>query len=176
MVLQLHHILLQTVFHIVHSAHQGLLQPDMLRQLEGVFFVAVLPLDEISVADLPDDPAAEPLLVELAGYGVHDASVDRLLSAVPSAARRDSTQCFDVRAHIADRNVCLEDKAEVDALVRRSLPAFLGELLLDREQCERQRCAVVVLLEFGHACVELCHGHRNSLVWTDSQARDFGHV
>ncbi len=50
----------------------------MLCQLEGVFFVAVLPLDEISVTDLLDDPAGEPLFVELDGDGVHGVSVDSL--------------------------------------------------------------------------------------------------
>jgi hypothetical protein len=134
----------------------------MLRQLEGVFFVTVLPLDEVSSADLLDDPAAEPLLVELAGDVVHGFRVrgfgtDSLLLE----CLRNSTQCFNVSAHIADRNVCLQDKAEVDALVRRSLAAFLGELLLDCEQCRRQRCAVVLLLEFGIAFVKLCPGNRN---------------
>ncbi len=152
----------------------------MLREVEGVFFVSVQPLYEISMVDLLDDPAAEPLLVELAGDGVHgvsvyDLSIDRLLLEGLS----DSTQCFDVRACLEDRNVCLEDKAEVDALVRRSLAAFLGELLLDGAQCGRQR-RVVVLLEFAHAsvelCVELCLGHRHGLVQVDSQACGVGHV
>ncbi len=102
----------------------------MLRELEGVLFVAVEPFDEVSVADLPDDPATEPLLAELAGDGVHGVGVDRLLRA----SDRDSTQCLDVRTCLADSNVCLEDQAEVDALVRRRLAAFLGELVCDREQ------------------------------------------
>ncbi len=68
----------------------------MLLQLEGVFFVTVLPLDEISVSNLLDDPATEPLLVELAGDGVHDLSVydfdtDRLLLEGLSVVDRDST-------------------------------------------------------------------------------------
>ncbi len=101
----------------------------MLRELEGVFFVAVEPLDAIFCGELLDDPAAEPLLVELAGDGVHGVGVDRLLSV----ADRESTQCLDVRACLADSNVCLEDQAEVDALVRWRLAAFLGELVCDRE-------------------------------------------
>jgi hypothetical protein len=113
----------------------------MLRQLEDVFFVTVLPLDEKSSADLLDDLAAEPLFVKLAGDRIQGLGIDRLLfeglSAVLSAARRDSTQCLDIAARIANRNVCLEDKAEVDALVHRSLAMFLGELLLDRQECRR---------------------------------------
>ncbi len=56
--------------------------------------------------------------------------------------------------------MCLEDKTEADALVRGSLATFLGEVVLDNEQCGRQRCAVVlvVVVEFGHSCVELCPG------------------
>ena len=97
----------------------------MLRELEGVLFVAVEPFDEVSVADLPDDPAAEPLLVELAGdgvygVGVYGLSIDRLLLG----GLRESTEFLDVRARLADSNVRLEDQAEVDALVRRRLAAL----------------------------------------------------
>jgi len=101
----------------------------MLRELEGIFLVAVEPFDEVSVADLLHDNAAEPLLVELAGDGVHGVGVDRLLLEGLS----DSTQCLDVRACLVNSNVSLENQAEVDALVRRRLAAFLGELVCDRE-------------------------------------------
>lgn len=105
----------------------------MLRELEGVFLVAVEPFDEVSVADLLDDPAGVPLLVELAGDGVHGVgvyglSIDRLLLGGLS----ESTEFLDVRACLVKSNVCLEDQAEVDALVRRRLVALLGELVCDR--------------------------------------------
>jgi hypothetical protein len=117
----------------------------MLRQLEGVFFsVYVFSVHGFSVNDFGTDR----LLLEV---------LSKVLSAVLSVVDRDNTQCLDVTVCIANRNVFLQDKVEVDALVRRSLALFLGDLVLDRQECRRQWCSVILIVgtaEFGNTFVQ----------------------